>query len=338
MSLSAIWDGPGSIVLESRPEPVAGPGEISVRVGASGLCGTDIHIVDGEYPDARQRVILGHEFAGTIVDVGPGVVHLAPGERVAIDPNIPCGSCSSCHAGRPHLCERPDAIGSRRDGGLAEFIVTPAIQAHRVPNGLPLVAASLAEPLACVLHAVDRANLYPGATALVIGAGPIGLLTASVVKAAGATTVFVSEQDPHRRERIHAFGVEPLTPEVVPPGEFDVVLECAGSVAAMRAALSAVRAGGTVAWVGVAAPQAELTLRPYDLFRRELTIVGSYTNPFTMDRALALLASGHINWEAIITHRYPLRQLDEAWATHRASAGLKVCVLPTEAEALEVLL
>ena len=129
------------------------------------------------------------------------------------------------------------------------------------------------------------------------------------------------------------FGVEPLAPEAVPSDAFDVVLECAGSVTAMCAALSAVRAGGTVAWVGVADPQAELTLHPYNLFRRELTIVGSYTNPFTMDRALTLLASGHINWEALITHRYPLRQLSEAWATHRAGLGLKVCVLPTEAEA-----
>ena len=337
MSLSAIWDGPGNIALASRPEPKAGPGEILVAVGASGLCGTDIHIVDGEYPDARQGVILGHEFAGTIVAVGSGITHLVPGDHVAIDPNIACGSCAPCHAGRPHLCERPDAMGSRRDGGLTEFIVTPATQAHRLPDGLPLVAASLAEPLACVLHAVDRVNLYPGATALVIGAGPIGLLTASVVKAAGATTVCVSEQDPRRRERVHAFGVKPLAPEAVPAGTFDVVLECAGSVTAMRAALSAVRAGGTAAWVGVAEPQAELTLHPYDLFRRELTIVGSYTNPFTMDRALALLASGQINWEALITHRYPLRQLAEAWTTHRAGVGLKVCVLPTQRETEEVL-
>ena len=332
MGLSAIWNEPGSILLESRPKPEAGLGEILVAVGASGLCGTDIHIVDGGYPDARHGVILGHEFAGTIVEVGPGITYLAPGDQVAIDPNIPCGSCSPCHAGHPHLCERPDAMGSRRDGGLTEFMVTPATQAHRLPDGLSLVAASLAEPLACVLHAVDRVHLYPGATALVIGAGPIGLLTASVVKAAGATTVFVSEQNLRRRERIHEFGGEPLAPEAVPAGAFDVVLECTGSVIAMRAALSAVRVGGTVAWVGVAEPQAQLTLHPYDLFRRELTIVGSYTNPFTMDRALALLASGSINWEALITHRYPLHRLKEAWETHCTGMGLKVCVLPIETE------
>ena len=146
MGLSAIWNEPEAFCLISRPKPEAGLGEILVAVGASGLCGTDIHIVDGGYPDARHGVILGHEFAGTIVEVGPGITYLAPGDQVAIDPNIPCGSCSPCHAGHPHLCERPDAMGSRRDGGLTEFMVTPATRAYRLPDGLSLVAASLAGP------------------------------------------------------------------------------------------------------------------------------------------------------------------------------------------------
>ncbi len=174
MNTSAVWNGQDRILLESRPKPTPGPGEICVQVEASGLCGTDVHVAAGEYPLAHPGVVIGHEFAGTIVELGPAVAGFGLGDRVAIDPNIPCRTCHACHNARPHLCERSQGLGVSRDGGMAQFMVCPASQAYHVPAGLPIEAAALAEPLACALHAVDRAALRPGETALVLGAGPAG--------------------------------------------------------------------------------------------------------------------------------------------------------------------
>jgi len=301
-----------------------------VRVEASGLCGTDVHVAAGEYPLARSGVVIGHEFAGTITELGPDVKGFALGDRVAVDPNIPCRTCHACHNARPHLCERPQGLGVSRDGGMAQFMVCPASQAYQVPAGLPMEAAALAEPLACALHAVDRAGLRAGGTALVLGAGPIGILCASVLATSGASRVAVSEPDAARRARIPHFGAEPLLPQDVPAGGADVVLECVGRAETMQAAVEAVRPGGTVVWVGVTPPAVELTLKPYDLFRREITIRGTYTNPYTMDRALAMLGAGQIDWQAMVTHRFPLHQFDAAWAAHRSGAGLKVCLQPID--------
>ncbi len=245
-----------------------------------------------------------------------------------MDPNVPCHTCSYCHNARPHLCENPQGIGITRNGGLSELAIVPASQAYKVPEGLPAEAAALTEPLACALHAVDLAGLRPGATALVIGAGPIGILCAALLVAAGASRVVVSEPDPQRRARVPAFGAEPAAPEAIAGFQADVVLECVGRVETMKFAVEAVRSGGTVVWVGVAAAEAEVEIKPYDVFRRELTIRGTYVNPFTMERALALLAAGRINWEAIVTHRFPLDDFEQAWDTHRSGAGLKVCVQP----------
>ena len=327
-AMSAVWQEKGHIVLETRPLKQLEEREVKVRVEASGLCGTDIHIAAGETPNATLGVVIGHEFGGTVVEVGATVVGLTVGERVVVDPNIPCHMCHACRAARPHLCERPQSIGVSRDGGMAEYVVVPAEQVYRIPATMSAEAAALTEPLACALHAVDLAGLHPGQTAIVLGAGPIGILCSSLLMASGASQVTVSEPNPGRRERVRALGAEAIEPEQLEGREADVVLECVGRTNTMRAAVDAAIAGGTVVWVGVAHPDAEISIKPFDIYQRELTIRGTYTNPFTMERAIALLNSGQIRWEDIITHRFPLAQFDEAWKIHRAGAGLKVCVLP----------
>jgi 2-desacetyl-2-hydroxyethyl bacteriochlorophyllide A dehydrogenase len=323
-----VWTPGAGVSLVERELRSPGEGELLVTVEASGLCGTDLHIAAGEYPFATGNVVLGHEYAGLVADVGPGVSQWAVGDRVVIDPNIPCRQCRACHRGETHLCANPACLGVTRDGGLASSSIVPATQAYRIPDGLSTLAASLTEPLACALHAVDRAELRPGDTAAVIGAGPIGLLCTSLLRAAGATRVLVSEPRDARRAAITTFGGEPVLPGDLPEGEADVVLECVGLPVTLAAAVPAARTGGTIVWVGVAAPDATVAVTPYDIFRRELTIRGTYTNPFTMDRSLALLASGAIPWEALITHRLPLDRFDEAWTAHRTGASLKVTILP----------
>ena len=328
MSESVVWDGTEGIEVEPREVPGPQRGELKIRVEASGLCGTDLHIASGEYPIARPGLTLGHEFSGTVVEAGPDVGGFEVGDRVVVDPNIPCRVCRYCHDGRPHLCENPEALGVTRDGGLSESALLPAPQAYRVPDNLPPEAAALTEPLACVLHAVDLGGLRPGERALVLGAGPIGILCSMVLVAAGASEVLVSEPNPQRRERIRLVGAEPVDPESVSEAVADKVFECVGRPETMRAAVEAARPGGTVMWVGVAPPDAEVTVKPYDVFSRELTIRGSYTNPYVMDRTLALLASGRLDWEVIVTHRFPFSDFDEAWAVHSEGSGLKICVQP----------
>jgi L-iditol 2-dehydrogenase len=328
MSESVVWPGTEGIEVESREVPSPGQGELKIRVEASGLCGTDLHIAAGEYPFARPGVTLGHEFSGTVVEAGPKVGGFEVGHRVVVDPNIPCRVCRYCHDARPHLCENPEALGVTLDGGLSEFALLPAPQAYRVPENVPPEAAALTEPLACVLHAVDLGGLRPGERALVLGAGPIGILCSMLLVAAGASEVLVSEPNLQRRERIRRVGAEPVDPESVSEAMADKVFECVGRPETMRAAVEAARPGGTVMWVGVAPPDAEVAVKPYDVFRRELTIRGSYTNPYVMDRTLAMLASGLLDWRAIVTHRFPLSDFEEAWAVHSEGSGLKVSVQP----------
>ena len=328
MSKSVVWDGLTGVRVEDREVPPPGPRELKIQVEASGLCGTDLHIAAGEYPFAQSGVTLGHEFTGTVVKIGPEVSKFNIGERIVVDPNIPCRVCTYCHSSRPHLCENPEALGVTLNGGLSELAVFPASQAYKVPNGVAPEAAALTEPLACALHAVDLSGIRPGETALVLGAGPIGILSAALLVAAGATKVMVSEPIENRRARAEAIRAEPIEPNKVSEEMADVVFECVGRVETMKAALNAARSGGTVMWVGVAPPEAEVNVKPYDIFRKELTIRGSYTNPYVMERALALLASGRIEWRGIVTHRFPLGEFGEAWEAHRTGAGLKVSVYP----------
>lgn len=328
MSTSVVWNQEAGAVVEDREVPSPGSGELKIEVEAAGLCGTDLHIVSGQYPLAQPGVTLGHEYAGRVVEVGPDVEAFGVGERIVVDPNVPCRVCTYCHSSRPHLCENPEGLGVTLNGGLAEHSIVPITQAYRVPDSLSSEAAALTEPLACALHAVDLSGVRPGDETLVLGAGPIGLLCADLLVTAGASSVLVSEPNPGRRERVREVGAEPVDPESISEAQADVVMECVGLVQTMKTAVEAARPGGTVMWVGVAGPDTEVAVKPYDIFRRELTIRGSYTNPYVMERSLALLASGRINWEKVVTHRHPLDEFDQAWEAHREGAGLKVSVQP----------
>lgn len=333
MSTSVVWDDPSGVAVEEREVPSPGSGELKIQVEASGLCGTDLHIAAGEYPLAQPGVTLGHEFSGIIAEVGSGVEKFEAGQRIVIDPNIPCRVCTYCHSSRPHLCENPEAIGVTLNGGLSTLAVVPASQAYLVPEGVPPEAAALTEPLACALHAIDLSGVRPGDTALVIGAGPIGILCAALLVTSGASKVMVSEPSEGRRERAEVVGAETIEPDDISEEMADVVFECVGRVETMKVALDAAKPGGTVMWVGVAPPEAEVGIKPYDVFRKELTIRGSYTNPYVMERALALLASGCIDWRNVVTHQFPLDEFEDAWEAHRSGAGLKVSVHPNGGEA-----
>ncbi|HEU5434625.1 MAG TPA: zinc-dependent alcohol dehydrogenase family protein [Thermomicrobiales bacterium] len=334
---AAVFYKPGDVRIEERPTPTAAAGQVLVAVHACGVCGTDRHVYEGAYP-ARFPVVPGHEFAGTIVDSGPGVAGFATGDRIAIDPNIPCGECFFCRAGKSHFCIDAGAIGTRLDGGFAPFVAVPASQAYKLPDAVTLDQGAMVEPLACAVHGIDRARISPGASVAVLGAGAIGLLMIQLARAAGASKIIVSELQESRRELARALGAdlvvdpraEPLADVVRRETEYgvDVAIEAAGVPVTARQAFDLAQPAGTVLIFGCCDPEDEIAIRPYDIYRRELTIVGTFVNPHTMGRAIQLLAAGQVKVDPFFTHRLGVARTEEAMALHGSGDAIKILIDP----------
>ncbi len=310
---------PGRMAVVEVPKPVAGPGDLLVKVEACGICGSDRHMFHGEYPTARP-VTLGHEFAGIVEEIGPGVTGFARGDRVTGDPNIACGRCRFCREGRPNLCENLTAIGVQRDGGFAEYVLVPAGHAAKLPAGLDPLHGAFCEPVSCCLHAIDVARISAGAAVLILGGGVIGLLMVQLALQAGAGTVALSTRQAPRRQLALELGathaIDPAAGdaafEAALPGGADVVIECAGVPETFEQSLRLCRRGGTVVVFGVVAQGATATMLPFDLLTRELRVESAWLNPLTMPRAAALIASGGLNLDRLITRTIDLREVPEA--------------------------
>jgi L-iditol 2-dehydrogenase len=297
-----------------------GPDEVVLRVEACGVCGTDRHMVQGEYP-AILPVTLGHEFAGVVIRGGAGTESLA-GSRVAVDPNISCGRCRACRRGDVALCPNRVALGVDLDGGLAEYAIVPVSQVYPLPPGVPATYGALCEPLACCLRAMDLASIAPGMSVAVLGGGIIGQLMVQLARLSGAGAVVLATRQAGRRalaERLGATAtVDPRAvdtvmaiggPGGIVPGGVDVVLECAGTVTTFEQSVALVRRGGTVVIFGVAPQEERASISPFEIFARELRILGSYLNPLTHGRAVELVASGTLALEPLITHRLSLSEV-----------------------------
>jgi len=317
MMKAAVFHGPGDLRIEERPVPKVGPGQVLFRVAACGICGTDYHIYHGEFPTSPP-VIIGHEFSGQVVALGAKVDGLAPGDKVAIDPNMACGACRPCRRGQINLCENNAAVGVLRDGGFAEFCVVPRKQCHLLPKSVSLLQGAMTEPLACCVHGIDLAGIRPGDTVVVIGGGAIGQMLAQLARLRGAAPLLLSEPIPDRREMALSLGVDavidplsedPLAPGGALEGGADVVIEAVGSVATTRQAIDWAAPGATVLWFGVTPPGETIPLEPNLVFRKELAIRGALINPHTHQPALALLASGQIRVDPLITRTISLDDL-----------------------------
>lgn len=330
----AVYHGGGRVALEERPDPVAGAGELVVRMSACGLCGSDLM---AWYQDPRAPVVLGHEPVGEVVSAGPGAP-VAVGERVHVHHHVPCMTCALCRAGRHTLCATFRA--TRIDpGGLAELIRVPAENARldvlTVPDGLPDWAATLIEPLGCVLRGQRWAGVGPGARVAVVGAGAMGLLEIGAACAAGARAVAAVEPRADRRALAAAAGA------VIPDGDdAAAVAEALGGPAdqvfvcttAPDAIAGALHMAGPAGVVQLFAPPRPGTPVPLDLgavFFREVTIQSTYSaGPLDTRDALALLASGAIDAGPIVSHRLPLADVEEAFRLARSGTAVKVVVEP----------
>lgn len=308
----------GDVRLHDEPLLTPGFDETRVRVTAVGLCGSDLHwFSEAGIGDAQlvKPLVLGHEFAGVT----------EAGQRVAIDPAIPCGACEFCEEGNPHLCETVRFAGhGQTDGALREQIVWPSRCLFSIPDALSDADGAMLEPLGIALHAVDLGKIRAGQRVGVFGCGPIGLLVIQVARAAGAVNVWVTEPLAHRLEAARRFGAE----EWRLGQEVDAAFECAGENAAVEAAIAAAKPGGRVILVGI--PADDRTTFTASLARRKgLTIKLSRRMKHTYPRAIRLVQSGKVDVRSLVTHRFPLEKISEAFAVAQRREGLKVLVEPT---------
>jgi 2-desacetyl-2-hydroxyethyl bacteriochlorophyllide A dehydrogenase len=315
---------PGDVRLDTVPVPEPGPGEVLIKVHRCGICGTDLHIAKGNFPAPNLPLTLGHEFSGTVTTVAAGVVGVGTGDRVVVDINIACGHCYFCVRGQKLFCPDVSQLGVHRAGGLADYVVAPAANLHVLPERLSLNTATYVEPLACAIHGQDRIGIRTGDTVLILGGGPMGLAHIALSRLHGASKVMVSEPDPGRRALAGKFGADELiNPFDTPLDEAvsdltngigpDVVIEAVGSISTYETAVSVVRRGGKILAYGAAPQTASMSLRPFDVYAKELTIIGSYAGTYdTWPRAIALLAEGRFDPGLIVDSIRPLAEAVEA--------------------------
>lgn len=322
------------------PTPKAN--EVVVKNMVAGICGTDVHIYHGEAgsADVTPPIVLGHEYSGEVVAVGDAVGTLALGDHVTIDPNIYCGECEYCRNDQKQLCTGMQAIGVTMDGGFAQYSVVPAAQAFKLDPSVPYDVASMAEPIACCIHGIDLINMKIGSSVCVVGGGAIGLIMVQLAKLAGASKIVISEPNKKRRETALSLGavagIDPTASdyfenftENLPTGA-DVVIECAGNNFAVKNAFEYAKKGATVMLFSVPKVDATFPISLFDLFKKELTIKGSFVNPNTHKRAVDLLNSGKLDFSSIITHQYGVDQLEEAILMQMNEESIKVVVCPQQ--------
>jgi 2-desacetyl-2-hydroxyethyl bacteriochlorophyllide A dehydrogenase len=320
---AAVFHGANDLRVEEVPRPTAGPGTVVLEVERCGICGTDSHIVRGRFPAPNLPLIIGHEFAGTVVEVGAGVTHVAEGDRATADINVSCGTCWYCRHNQKLFCPYVRQLGVHDAGGMAEYVLAPGANVYRLPDTLPFDHAAFIEPLACAIHGQDRVGVGVAETVLIIGAGPMGLAHTAMSRLRGASRIIVSEPDAQRRDRALRLGadvaVDPLEGGLDELAELtegrgpDVVIEAVGASATYAQAIELVRRGGRVLAYGAAPPDASIELRPFDVYAKELTIVGSYAGSYeTWPKAIDLIASGRFDPSEIVDSVRPLGDVMEA--------------------------
>jgi L-iditol 2-dehydrogenase len=315
------------IRIEREPRPVPGAGQVLLQVVAVGVCGSDVHYyLEGRIGDqvVVDPIIMGHEFSARVAGLGPGVEGLAVGQLVAVEPGISCGECESCRHGHPNLCPHVFFCGTPPvDGVFAEYTIMPAENCFPLPEGVGAEEGALLEPLGIAMHTVDLGHLKAGETVAVLGAGPIGLLTAAVARAAGASKIYMTEPLKYRREFARGY----VADAVLDPEETDIVadilrmtggrgvdvaFEAAGAPETPQQSAAMARIGGMVVVVGIPAEDS-MVMRASTVRKKGLTIKLVRRSKHTVPRALRLLEAGMLDVRPLATHRLPLARIGEAF-------------------------
>ncbi len=318
------------VTVETVPDPSPAAREVVLAVAGCGICGTDLHIADGEFAPTLP-VVPGHEFAGAVVAIGSDVDEVAVGDRVAVDPSLYCHECYYCRRGRGNMCESWGGIGVTVAGAAAEYALAPAANCVRLPDGVSLADAALIEPLSCAVHGFDVLAPRLGDHYLIYGAGTMGLLMMELAKRAGAASVSLVDVNADRLATALELGCSAAVTsadELDRPRGWDNVIDCTGVVAAIEDGLPRVISGGTFQQFGVAGEQATARYSPFDIYRREIRIIGSMAVLRSYSRAAELFAEGLLRPEVMISDRLPLEEYPAALERFRAGVGRKIVIVP----------
>lgn len=325
---AVVYDAPRSYQVTEIATPEAGPGEVRIRIDQVGICGTDLHIHQGDF-NAVFPLIPGHELVGVIDQLGEGVTRFAVGEQVTVNPNVYCGHCDYCLSGRLILCENAKGLGSNYPGFFAEYVTVEHTLVFSV-EGLDRDTAVFTEPASCAMHGLETLSLRPGASVLVFGAGPTGLLLAQLIASGGASSVTVAAPSRFKLDAAVALGVDNTVlidrddaegniaklRSASPTGDgYDVVVEATGATTVGDICVPLTRNGGTVLVYGVTRADEVVTFHPFDVFRREITIKGSFAEMTSFGAAIAALRTGRAKTDGIITHRFSLDDYGKALDT-----------------------
>jgi 2-desacetyl-2-hydroxyethyl bacteriochlorophyllide A dehydrogenase len=333
---AVVVDRPGAAALRRVPRPEPGPGEVLVQVGAAGICGSDVEVLEGRRPASfvRYPIIPGHEWAGTIAAVGPGVGNVDEGDVVVAEGFRACGDCARCREGRTNLCSADYAeTGFTHAGAFAEFLSVPAHLVHRLPPGTDLAAAAILEPAACVAQGLLEVDLRPGVTAVVVGSGTLGLLAVALLGRYGPSRLALVGTRSARLELGRAMGATEtwnVHEDNVPEGGFDFVFEATGNVAGARTAVALARRGGTVVLEGISGRPGGIDADAVVL--GHLRVQGVFGASRTAWRWVTdLFAAGLLDTEPLVSHSFPLEEHVAAFAalTDRDGNALKVQLRPT---------
>ncbi len=321
---AAVYMGRHKLAVTQVKDVFPEDDQVKVKVQYCGVCGTDHHIYEGE--DGAMAVvpplIPGHEFSGIVSQVGKNVKSIRVGDRVAVDPNDMCGKCYFCRDGQAHFCTSPVGYGTTASGGFAEHVVVPEKQVYKIPDNLSFEAAALTETVSCCLHGMDLCNIRPGQTVLIIGAGPIGLLMVQLAKMSGAGKIIVSEIMAEKRELALKFGsnlvIDPTTEDMEAvlrenTANIDCVIECAGTVKTIEQAVKCAGRGAVVMMFGLVPAEAIASIRPYEVFQKELKLTASFINPYTFNRAIEVLSLGKVRTDGIVTDILPLNDINRVF-------------------------
>jgi D-arabinitol dehydrogenase (NADP+) len=337
---AVVYDAPRDFDVRTIPTPEAGAGEVRLAVEMAGMCGTDLHIHKGGF-FSKYPLTPGHEIVGRVDSVGEAVDGVAVGQRVAADNTVLCGHCLSCRRDKPLFCRNFYSLGVNGPGAFAEYVIVRAEKCFPADD-LSLATAVMTEPTACAIHGMDVLNLRPGSDVLLFGAGPTGLVLAQLLVHGGAARVTVAAPTEFKLALAREYGVDTTvqidranpaaslaTLRDGAPDGYDVVVEATGAIAVSELCLPLARDGGTVLIYGMADEKAVLSASPYEIFRRELTVKGSFAQTHCFDRALGVLRSGRVRTEGIVTHQFHLGDYGRALeALQDNPSCMKAAIVP----------
>lgn len=323
---AVLFPAPNEVTVGDVTEPEVSPGEVLVRVKASGICHTDIEVMRGNYGTSTYPLVPGHEFAGEIVEIGQGVSGLSMGDRVVIDPNLECGKCSACKRGWAHLCEKLGAYGVTTNGGFAEFSAVQAGAVHKIGD-MSFDEAALAEPMGCVLNGLSPLENSIVERVIIFGTGPMGLLMGLTLKSRGAEVIMVDRLE-DRLQMAAEVGLGVMNADASELARltrsFDLAVDATGVPSVVEQLAQYVGNGGAMLVFGVCPSDARIAVSPFEIFRRQLSLFGTHSLNHNIPEALQALKRIGGDVQSIISHRLPLEEIRAVMAGEHLQGSMKI--------------